>query len=154
VEAIGVAVAAQTVGRLYPRIGPRVMAGFGAAGLALFLALFLLVDSHTSLWLVRGLMFFGGVCNSGAFLSVQSAMFTTISSHDTGHASAIYNTQRQSAIAINIAILTSVVAGVGGGALSAFHAAYLAGALIAVAGTLCAWTLIRTDDARATMAAR
>jgi EmrB/QacA subfamily drug resistance transporter len=151
VEAIGVGVAAQTVGRLYPRVGPRVMAGFGAAGLSLFLALFLLVDSHTNLWLVRGLMFFGGVSNGLAFMSVQTSMFTTISRHDTGHASAIYNTQRQSTIALNIAVLTTIVAGVGGGALAAFHAAYLAAAIIAALGTICAWTLIRTNDARATM---
>jgi EmrB/QacA subfamily drug resistance transporter len=151
VEAIGVAVAAQTLGRLYPRIGPRVMAGVGAAGLSLYLALFLLVDAHTSLWLVRALMFFGGMCNAGAFLSVQSSMFTTISSDDTGHASAIYNTQRQSSIALNIAVVTTVVAGVGGTPLSAFHSAYLAAAVIAVLGTILAWVLIRTDDARATM---
>jgi EmrB/QacA subfamily drug resistance transporter len=150
VEALGVGFAAQTVGRLYPRIGPRVMAGFGAAGLSLFLALFLLVDSHTNLWLVRALMFFGGVANSGAFLSVQTSMFTTISRRDTGHASAIYNTQRQSTIALNIAILTTIVAG-GGGDLAAFHDAYLAAAIIAALGTVCAWTLIRTRDARRTM---
>lgn len=155
VEAIGVGVAAQTLGRLYPRLGPRVMGGVGAGGLCLFLALFLLVDSHTNLWLVRGLMFFGGAANCGAFLSVQTAMFTTISSEDTGHASAIYNTQRQSAIALNIAVLTAVVAGVGVGAggtqLTAFHAAYLAGAIIAAFGTILAWTLIRTTDAASTM---
>ncbi|MFZ0088940.1 MAG: MFS transporter, partial [Solirubrobacteraceae bacterium] len=151
VEALGVGFAAQTVGRLYPRVGPRVMAGFGAAGLSLFLALFLLVDTHTNLWLVRALMFFGGVSNSGAFLSVQTSMFTTISSRDTGHASAIYNTQRQSTIALNIALLTTVVAGIGGDELAAFHAAYLAGAIIAALGTICAWTLIRTSDARSTM---
>lgn len=151
IEAIGVGIAAQTLGRLYPRVGPRVMAGFGAAGLCLFLALFLLVDDQTSLWLVRGLMFFGGVANCGAFLSIQTAMFTTVSSEDTGHASAIYNTQRQSTIALNIAVVTTVVAGVHGSALVAFHAAYLAGAIIAAVGTVCAWTLIHTDDARATM---
>lgn len=153
VEAIGVGLGAQTAGRLYPRIGPRVMAGFGAAGLVLFLALFLLVDSHTNLWFIRALMLFGGLSNSGAFLAVQTSMFTTISPHDTGHASAIYNAQRQSTIALNIAVLTTIVAGVGGSELAAFHAAYLAGAIIAVLGTICAWTLIRTRDARSTMRA-
>ncbi|MGI8714722.1 MAG: DHA2 family efflux MFS transporter permease subunit, partial [Solirubrobacteraceae bacterium] len=148
VEALGVAVAAQTLGRLYPRLGPRVMAGFGTAGLAVYLALFLLVDGHTSLWAVRALMFFGGVCNGAAFLSVQSSMFTTISSADTGQASAIYNTQRQSAIAINIAVVTTIVAGAGAGVreLSAFHHAYLAGAIIAAVGAIAAWTLVRPDD--------
>jgi EmrB/QacA subfamily drug resistance transporter len=151
VEAIGVALAAQTLGRLYPRLGPRIMAGFGSAGLAIYMSLFLLVDGHTNLWLVRGLMFFGGACNSAAFLALQSSMFTTISSEDTGHASAIYNTQRQSSIAINIAVLTTVVTGIGGGSLAAFHGAYLAGTILSVVGTVLAWTLIRTEDARSTM---
>lgn len=151
VEAVGVAIGAQTLGRLYPRVGPRVMAGVGAGGLAIYLALFLLVDAHTNLWLVRALMLFGGLGNSGAFLAVQTSMFTTISGGDTGHASAIYNTQRQSTIALNVAVVTTVVAGVGGSQVIAFHDAYLAGAVIALLGTLCAWTLIRTDDARSTM---
>jgi EmrB/QacA subfamily drug resistance transporter len=151
VEALGVALGAQTLGRLYPRVGPRVMAGVGAAGLVAYLALFLLVDGHTNLWLVRALMFLGGLGNSGTFLAVQTSMFTTISRHDTGHASAIYNTQRQSTIALNVAVLTTVVAGFSGSQLAAFPAAYLVGAIIALLGTVCAWTLIRTDDARATM---
>jgi EmrB/QacA subfamily drug resistance transporter len=151
VEAIGVIVAAQTLGRLYPRLGPRIMAGIGSAGLAIYMGLFLLIDAHTNLWLVRALMFYGGACNSGTFLSLQSSMFTTISSEDTGHASAIYNTQRQSSIAINIAVLTTVVTGVGGGGLAAFHGAYLAGTILSVVGAVLAWTLIRTEDARSTM---
>ena len=154
VEALGVGFAAQTLGRLYPRVGPRVMAGFGAAGLCLFLALFVLIDGNTNLWLVRGLMFFGGIANGAVFLAVQTSMFTTISSEDTGHASAIYNSQRQSTIALNIAILTTVVAGVSGSTVRAFHAAYLTGAILASVGTLCAWTLIRTGDARSTMLPR
>ena len=96
-------------------------------------------------------MFFGGVSQGGAFLAVQASMFTTISNEDTGHASAIYNSLRQSTIALHIAILTTVVSGVGGSVLHAFHAAYLTGASIAALGTIAAWTLIRTSDARSTM---
>ncbi|HEX3976707.1 MAG TPA: DHA2 family efflux MFS transporter permease subunit [Solirubrobacteraceae bacterium] len=151
VEALGVGLAAQTLGRLYPRLGPRVMAGVGATGLCLFLALFLFVDASTNLWLVRALMFFGGVANSGVFLSIQTAMFTTITTHDTAHASAIYNTQRQSSIALNIAIVTTIVAGVAGSELTKFHAAYLVSATIAALGAICAWTMINTSDARSTM---
>jgi EmrB/QacA subfamily drug resistance transporter len=151
VEVIGVAVGAQTLGRLYPRIGPRIMCGIGGLCLTAYLALFLLVDASTSLWLVRGLMFFGGVGNSGTFLATQTAMFTRISNADTGHASAIYNTQRQSSIAINIALLTTVVSGAGGTALAAFHDAYLAAAILAAIGTVLAWTLIDTRLATSTM---
>jgi EmrB/QacA subfamily drug resistance transporter len=151
VEVIGVAVGSQTLGRLYPRIGPRVMCTIGGICLTLYLAAFLLVDDSTSLWVVRGLMFFGGLGNSGTFLAIQTSMFSNISSADTGHASAIYNTQRQSSIAINIAILTTIVAGAGGTALQAFHSAYLAAAIIAGIGTVLAWALIDNRLARSTM---
>jgi EmrB/QacA subfamily drug resistance transporter len=150
-EAVGVGVGAQTLGRLYPRFGPRVMCVIGGIGLTLYLALFLLVDDSTNLWLVRGLMFFGGFGNCAIFLALQTSMFTHISSADTGHAAAIYNTQRQSSIAINIALLTTIVAGAGGTALEAFHDAYLAAAILAAIGTVLAWTLIDTGLARSTM---
>jgi EmrB/QacA subfamily drug resistance transporter len=151
VEVIGVAVGSQTLGRLYPRIGPRVMCTIGGICLTLYLAAFLLVDDSTSLWVVRGLMFFGGFGNSGTFLAIQTSMFSNISRADTGHASAIYNTQRQSSIAINTAILTTIVAGAGGTALEAFHTAYLAAAIMAAIGALLAWTLIDNRLAGSTM---
>jgi EmrB/QacA subfamily drug resistance transporter len=151
VEVIGVGVGSQTLGRLYPRIGPRIMCTIGGFGLTLFLLAFLLVDDSTSLWVVRGLMFFGGFGNSGAFLAIQTSMFGNISSADTGHASAIYNTQRQSSIAINTAIVTTIVAGAGGTGLEAFHAAYLGAAIMAALGTVLAWTLIDNRLAGSTM---
>jgi EmrB/QacA subfamily drug resistance transporter len=153
-EAVGVGVGAQTLARLYPRFGPRVLCGFGGFALTVYLALFLLVDTSTNLWFVRALMFFGGFGNCAIFISIQTSMFTHISSADTGHASAIYNTQRQSSIAINIALLTTIVAGAGGTALEAFHDAYLAAAILAAIGTILAWTLIDTGLARPTMTRR
>jgi EmrB/QacA subfamily drug resistance transporter len=151
-EAVGVGIGAQTLGRLYPRLGPSRQAAVGASLLTVYLGLFLLVGPHTSLWLVRALMLLGGVGNSACFLAVQTAMFTTISRADMSHASAIYNTQRQSSIALNVAVLTTIVAGAGAGStVAAFHDAYLAAAVIAGVGTLCALTLIHTRDARATM---
>jgi len=149
-EAVGVGVGAQTIGRLYPRFGPRILCTFGALGLTVYLGLFLLVDGSTNLWLVRALMFFGGFANAGAFLAIQTSMFTHISNADTGHAAAIYNTQRQSSIAINIALVTTILAGAGG-TLGAFHDAYLAAAILAAIGTVLAWTLIDTSLARSTM---
>ena len=113
VEVIGVAVGSQTLGRLYPRFGPRVLVEIGATTLTVYMALFVLVSPGVNMWLVRALMFFGGVGNAGAFLSIQTSMFTHISSRDTGHASAIYNTILQSSIALDIAVLTTVVAGAG-----------------------------------------
>jgi EmrB/QacA subfamily drug resistance transporter len=150
VEVIGVAVGSQTLGRLYPRLGPRVLTGIGAITLTAYMALFVLVSPGVNMWLVRTLMFFGGVGNAAAFLSIQTSMFTHISSQDTGHASAIYNTIRQSSIALDIAVLTTVVAAAGGG-LAAFHDAYLTGAILCAVGCVLAWTLISTDAARSTM---
>lgn len=150
-EAVGVGVGSLTLARLYPRFGPRIMCGCGGIALTVYLALFLLVDASTNLWFVRALMFFGGLGNCAAFLAIQTSMFTHISSADTGHAAAIYNAQRQSSIAINIAIVTTVVAGAGGTATEAFHDAYLAAAILAALGTILAWTLIDTGLARSTM---
>jgi predicted MFS family arabinose efflux permease len=151
VEVIGVAVGSQTLGRLYPRLGPRALVGIGAITLTAYMALFLLVSPGVNMWLVRALMFFGGAGNAAVFLSIQTSMFTHISSQDTGHASAIYNTIRQSSIALDIAVLTTVVAGAGGSTLAAFHDAYLAGAILCAVGCVLAWTLISTDAARSTM---
>ncbi len=151
VEAIGVVCASQTVGRLYPRLGPRLMSGVGTLVLTGLLLSFLLIDAHTSLWVVRLVMFLIGAANSATYLSVQSSMFTSISSADTGQASAIYSTQRQAAIAIGIAILTAVLASVPGSELHAFHAAYGAAAVIAGLASIASFTLIRTSDAHASM---
>jgi EmrB/QacA subfamily drug resistance transporter len=150
-EAVGVGVGSQTLARLYPRFGPRILCGSGGIAVTVYLALFLLVDASTNLWFVRALMFFGGLGICASFLAIQTSMFTHISSADTGHASAIYNTQRQSSIAISIALLTTIVAGAGGTPTEAFHDAYLAAAILAAIGTVLAWTLIDTGLARSTM---
>jgi EmrB/QacA subfamily drug resistance transporter len=150
-EAVGVGIGSQTLARLYPRFGPRPLATLGAAGLVLYLSAFIFVTPGTSLWLVRALMLFGGVANSCTFLAVQTAMFTTVASEDVGHAASIYNTQRQSTIALNVAILTTIAAGSASAGSAAFHSAYLAAAFIAAAGTVCAFLLVHTRDAHATM---
>jgi EmrB/QacA subfamily drug resistance transporter len=153
-EAIGVAVASQSVGRLYPLLGPRRMAATGAFLLAGLLLCFQFVDAGTNPWLVRGLMFLLGAANSAPFLAVQTAMFTTIPAADLGHASAIYNTARQTSVAVVVAILSVIVASVAGARVDAFHGAYLALVGFAAVGAVAALALIRTRDAAATMTTR
>jgi predicted MFS family arabinose efflux permease len=150
-EAVGVGVGSQTLARLYPRLGPRLLAALGSVGLVIYLSALSLVRPDTSLWLVRAAMLFGGFANSGTFLALQTAMFTTISSRDLGHAAAIYNTQRQSTIALNVALLTTMVAAAAPGRTATFHSAYLVAAVIAATGTAAALILIRTKDAHVTM---
>ncbi|HTU29701.1 MAG TPA: DHA2 family efflux MFS transporter permease subunit [Solirubrobacteraceae bacterium] len=151
VEVLGVAVSAQTLGRLYPRLGPRVLAGCAGTGMAAILASMALLDATTSLWWVRLAIFGAGLCNGANMMAVQTAMFTHISKADTTHASAIYNTQRQASIAAVVAVLTTIVAAVGGAPLDGFRVAFAADGAIALLGAVAAWALVRTDDARATM---
>ena len=154
VEAIGVVVASQTIGRFYPRLGPRVLAGVSGLVQTVLLGSFVLVGPGTSLWWIRAVMFLAGMANSGLILSTQASMFTNVSRADTAHASAIYNTERQVAIALGVAVLTTIVAGVGTPILTAYHAAFGADAALALLGALAALTLIRTADARITMRPR
>ncbi len=154
VEAIGVVCATQTVGRLYTRVGPRRMSGVGMVVLTLLICSLALVGAETNIWIVRAIMFLAGAANSTAFLPMQTAMFTTIAPSDTGHASAIFSAQRQTMLALGVAVLSTVVAGVGGDSFRAFHAAYLAAAVIAGLGALAAFTLVKDRDARATMVRR
>jgi hypothetical protein len=98
------------------------------------------------------MMFLAGAANSMVFLPVQTSMFTSIAAADTGDASAIFNAGRQTSLALGVAILSTVVASVGGGSFAAFHAAYAVAALIALTGSTAAFFMIHDGDARATMA--
>jgi EmrB/QacA subfamily drug resistance transporter len=151
VEAIGVVFSTQSLGRLYSRVGPRRMSAAGLILLTVVIVSITQVGSDTNLWVVRALMFAAGFANSTAFLPLQTSMFTGIDSSDTGHASAIFNTQRQSALAIGVAVLSTVVAGVHGSVVGSFHAAYLAAAMISAAGALACLLLVHDADAAATM---
>jgi EmrB/QacA subfamily drug resistance transporter len=154
VEALGVFCASQTLGRLYPRLGPRVMATFGGFGIALVMVWMAQDAVGTNLWIIRGQMFLVGAMNSAVFLPVQSSVFTNISHRSTAHASAIFVTQRQTAVAVGIAILTSILTGASGPLVHRFHLAFLAGAVLAVLAGVAAFTLIHTDDALESMRGR
>jgi EmrB/QacA subfamily drug resistance transporter len=154
VEAIGVVAATQTAGRLYPRVGPRAMCTAGLVLLTAVVGSMATIDAQTSIWIVRAMMFMAGAANSMVFLPLQTSMFTSIAQADTGDASAIFNAGRQTSLALGVAILSTVVASVGGESFAAFHAAYVAAALIALIGSVTAFTLIHDADARATMVRR
>jgi EmrB/QacA subfamily drug resistance transporter len=154
VEAIGVVVATQTVGRLYAHVGPRAMCTAGLVLLTAVIGSMTTISAETSIWTIRAMMFMAGAANSMVFLSVQTSMFTGIAPADTGDASAIFNTNRQTSLALGVAILSSVVDSVGGQSFAAFRAGYVAAALIALTGGAAAFALIQDGDARATMVRR
>jgi sugar phosphate permease len=127
------------------------MAAAGSGGLAILLCSFLFFGPGSSLWPIRVVMFLMGLVNSATILSGQAAMYTGISSGDTGHASAILSTQRQVSLAFSVAILTTFVSSHPQDKLLGFHMAFAAAAIMAFLGAVAAMALIKDDDARATM---
>ncbi len=162
-EALGVMVGAQLATRLfYPRIGPRRLVAAGLVGVAIVMSLMTKVGFDTNLWWMRLLMFCMGMAMSQVFISCQAASFATISHADTGYASSLFNSQRQLGSALGVAVLATVLAAVGTvhvlaghvvPNLAAYHAAFLAGAGIALVGAVVALT-INDADAAATMVRR
>jgi EmrB/QacA subfamily drug resistance transporter len=159
-EAIGIMIGAQLASRFfYPTIGPRRLVASGLVGVSASIGLMTLIGFGTDLWWMRLLMFTMGLSMAPVFISSQAASFATISRADTGHASSLFNSQRQLGSAVGVAVLSTVLALVGtqhvvGGQLTAnlwaYHAAFLAAAGIALIGALVALT-INDADAAATM---
>ncbi len=162
-EAVGVLVSTQIVTRIYPNVGPRRLIVGGLTGVAVVIALMGLIGQDTSLWLMRALMFLTGAGMAFSFTSVQAASFATISSAQTGQASALFNAQRQSGASLGVALLSSVLSAVGmtqlstSGAivpnLTAYHAAFLAAAVLALLAA-CIGLTVHDSDAAATMRRR
>ena len=67
----------------------------------------------TSLWLIRGLMFLLGMVVAQVFVPDQAAAFAMISPASTGRASTLFNTSRQIGSAVGVAVLSTVLIGVG-----------------------------------------
>jgi EmrB/QacA subfamily drug resistance transporter len=142
-EAFGVMAGAQMASRLiYPRLGPRRHITLGLVGLTAMLLVLSQVGLSTSLWLIRGIMFLLGLTMAQIFVPTQAASFAKISPADTGRASTLFNTGRQLGSAIGVAILSTVLIGIGathsvGGVvhpdLRAYHLAFAAAAVFAVA---------------------
>jgi EmrB/QacA subfamily drug resistance transporter len=163
-QAIAMMLMAPVTSRLYPRIGPRRMLVIGLAGISVTSALFLLVGLDTSLWWIRGIMFLRGVTLSFALVASQTATFATIKSEETGRASSLFNTNRQVAASVGVAVLTTVLIqatatyagnGAGTGAtphaqLLAFHVAFATSILFGLVGILFALR-IHDEDAAASL---
>lgn len=159
-EAIGVVLSTQIVARLYPIVGPRRLMAAGLTGVAIVMTLMCLVGNDTNLWFLRALMFLLGTFMAYSFLPVQAAAFATISPAATGRASGLYTAQRQLGAALGVAILASVLSIVGPtiqGAngtvlpnLNAYHAAFLAAAVLALVAAAIALA-VHDSDAASTM---
>ena len=159
-EAIGVVVSTQIAAQLYPRIGPRRLMAGGLLGAGVVMALLSLMESDTSLWWMRLLIFLAGAGMGFSFLSAQTATFATISPRATGQASALANALRQIGSALGVAVVGSALGIVGPTLesatgvvvpnLAAYHAAFLAAAVLEAIAAVFAFT-IHDRDAAATM---
>ena len=109
-QAFGIMVSSVLAGRLYARIGPRRLMAGGFISAALTITLYTTLDLHTSLWLIRALMFGRGACMGFAFVPMQAASYATIDPSQNGRASSIFSTQRQVGVSIGVAIMASVLA--------------------------------------------
>jgi hypothetical protein len=108
---------------------------------------------------MRTLMFLTGAGMAFSFTTVQAAAFATISIADTGHASALFSAQRQIGSSMGVALISGVISIFGmaqvnsGGVvtnLTAYHAAFVASAVLALIGAGIGLT-VRDSDAAPTM---
>jgi EmrB/QacA subfamily drug resistance transporter len=156
-QALGLVAVMPLAGALYKRSGPRRLILVGLSGAALTAALFLLVDQDTDLWTIRGLLFVRGLALGLAMLPLQTTTFAAISFADTGRASALFNTGRQVAASLGVAILATVLVVQHTLAptdqLRGFHDAFIAGTVLSVLAVV-ASLLIRDADALYSVAAR
>jgi predicted MFS family arabinose efflux permease len=153
-SAIGAIISSQTIGRVYPRVGPKRMVVIGEFGLCLMIAAFFLIGSGANLWYVRVILFGAGYCFNATMLASQIAMFSTISSVETASGSSIFAAGRQAGNAVGVALLTTVLSSVHSNQLTAFHVAFLVDSGLALLTAFAALALIHDSDAAATMQPR
>ena len=156
-EAIGVMLGAQFASRfLYPRIGPRRHITGGLLGLALSLLVLTQISVTTNLWLIRGLMFVLGWMMAQVMVPNQAASFAMITPESMGRASTFFNTMRQVGSATGVAVLSTVLIGVGsaqasGGTstpdITAYRLAFLTAAVFALAAAGFSLTIHDSDAA-------
>jgi len=95
---------------------------------------------------------------------LQASTYSNIAARDTGRASAIFSTQRQSSAALGVAILATVFISRTNHAagsdplpvatMSGYHWAFVVSGLLAFAAAILAFTIIKDSDASATMRPR
>ena len=108
-QPIGQILMIQVTSRLYARIGPRRNLIIASTGLLLTASLFFLVDLHTDLWLIRGIMFLRGCFIAFNMVAMQTAAFSAVPRSKTGRASSLFSTLRQVGAAFGVAAVGTVL---------------------------------------------
>jgi EmrB/QacA subfamily drug resistance transporter len=130
-QAVGLVCALPFAGFLYPRAGARPLALAGLLITAMSAFLLATTNTESELWLIRGILFARGIGFGLVLLPLQTVTFANVSLSATGRASALFNTARQVAASLGVALLASVLVS----ATSAidFHLAFGASALLGLA---------------------
>ncbi|MGI8475779.1 MAG: MDR family MFS transporter [Thermomicrobiales bacterium] len=176
-QALGLVIMSRVASGLYPKVGPRRMMMVGTLGATVATFLFVFVGVHTDLWWIRGIMLIRGMSFAFALIPLQAATFSNISRSDSGRASSLFNTNRQVASSLGVAVLATVrtdralshvnnaVANLGSSAgdattragavqsatLNAFHDGFATAASLSLIALVASF-LIRDEDAAASMA--
>jgi EmrB/QacA subfamily drug resistance transporter len=142
-QAIGVVITAALAGRLYSTVGPRRLMIVGMALSSILTVALIVIDLNTGVWTIRGLMLLRGAGFGLALVPLQAATFAQVNNRETGQASAAFNVLRQVASSFGVALIATVLtarlgangAVIGdpttrGGAIVAFHEAFVAAAAI------------------------
>ena len=158
-HAIGIFVLSNLAGkRLYMAIGPRWLMVVGAAGSGLVTASLALTDTTTPLVALGAMNFVRGLTMGLVLVSIQTAVYAKISNADTARATTLYAVQRQSANAVGVAVVATVLsmlrpaeglatAAAAAEGLSAYRWAFVVCALLFVPGVYASWRIIDDDVA-------
>jgi EmrB/QacA subfamily drug resistance transporter len=162
-QAIGMVLMLPLSSRMYKRVGPRRMMMAGMTGCAVATFAFLGVGLDSSSWWIRVIMLGRGCSFALVLIPLQAATFSTILPHQTGRASAIFNSGRQVAASLGVALMGTTLAhrlvthgsqlgdpATRGGALMAFHDAFFVAGAITLVG-MAAALLIDDREAAASM---
>ncbi len=159
-QAVAIFIVSNVLGkRVYRLVGPRRLMIVGSAATAVFTGGFALAGLDTPLSVIAVGSFLRGAAVGMVFVSIQTAVYASISNDQTARATSVFNTQRQIAFAGGVAVAASVIAAridsVGGDAapaidrLPAYQWGFLAMGLIMLPAAIASW-FVRDEDAAAT----
>jgi EmrB/QacA subfamily drug resistance transporter len=158
-QALGVFLVSNLFGRrLYRIVGPRRLMIVGIAATSAITCAYALADLTTPIYVISALSLCRGLAVGLVFVSIQTAAYATTSLADTGRATSLFNTQRQVAYAVGVALAATVIAAQLGGLddaapavqrLGAYQAGFLAVGLIMAPAAIASW-FIHDDDVAAT----
>jgi EmrB/QacA subfamily drug resistance transporter len=159
-QAVAVFIVSNLLGkRVYRLVGPRRLMIIGSAATALFTGGFVFVDLDTPLSLIATGSFLRGAAVGMVFVSIQTAVYASISNDQTARATSLFISQRQIAFAGGVALAASVIAAkissVGGDdapaidRLPAYQWGFLVMGLVMLPAAIASW-FVRDEDAAAT----